>query len=424
MFLFVCGVLWRWYWIFYAHPATDYVFSDMRMYVDQGVRYSTGAYSGSISDTYFPPAMSLLIGFTYNGSWNLLFILQFIMSVCVPGLIFGIALELYDRRTAFVSLAIASVYFPFIDYAGFFLAENPFLFGMLLSSWLLLLSVRMNAAKWAIAIAVLSGVAAGFALEFKAQGVLPVLFVGAFLVYVARRFKWKRLALVLAASSAGIALVIVPFAIRNTRLTEGRLCIIASSGPLVFLVGHDPNVTKVECRDPVTGTFHIYWPPALSERNKKSEEVLPYGAYESDKIMALALERVSNNKFAALAMSFDHVYEMFFGVVPFPTSGTDFRRLMDVFQKLFTVFILFPAGFCLLRRRNEIAARTPVAFSEILLLLPILGICATVFLTIGETRFRVPFDAFFIILAARFYLSVRLPLESPPMGRWHSLAAR
>ena len=39
---------------------------------------------------------------------------------------------------------------------------------------------------------------------------------------------------------------------------------------------------------------------------------------------------------------------------------------------------------------------------EWLLLAPLLGLMATVFVTIGEVRYRVPFDIFFIVIACAF----------------------
>ena len=41
---------------------------------------------------------------------------------------------------------------------------------------------------------------------------------------------------------------------------------------------------------------------------------------------------------------------------------------------------------------------------EALLFLPMLGLMLGVFLTIGEARYRIPFDGFMILLAARWYL--------------------
>jgi hypothetical protein len=46
------------------------------------------------------------------------------------------------------------------------------------------------------------------------------------------------------------------------------------------------------------------------------------------------------------------------------------------------------------------------ARAEWLLLLPVLGVMATVFASIGEVRYRVPFDGFLIVLAARGYLAL------------------
>ncbi len=44
--------------------------------------------------------------------------------------------------------------------------------------------------------------------------------------------------------------------------------------------------------------------------------------------------------------------------------------------------------------------------ADLLMLLPVIGIVGLVFLTLGEPRYRTPFDGFLIILAAAFYARV------------------
>ena len=50
--------------------------------------------------------------------------------------------EEFGRRTAILALIVGSLYLPFIDCAGFFLTENPFMFCTLLSLWLLVRSLN------------------------------------------------------------------------------------------------------------------------------------------------------------------------------------------------------------------------------------------------------------------------------------------
>jgi hypothetical protein len=45
----------------------------------------------------------------------------------------------------------------------------------------------------------------------------------------------------------------------------------------------------------------------------------------------------------------------------------------------------------------------PDVLGDLLILLPVLGICIGAFITVGEVRYRIPFDGFLILLAARAY---------------------
>jgi hypothetical protein len=59
---------------------------------------------------------------------------------------------------------------------------------------------------------------------------------------------------------------------------------------------------------------------------------------------------------------------------------------------------------------------------EWLLLAPLLGLMATVFVTIGEVRYRVPFDGLLIVLAARTYMSMGRRIataRNPAVARTH-----
>ena len=68
-----------------------------------------------------------------------------------------------------------------------------------------------------------------------------------------------------------------------------------------------------------------------------------------------------------------------------------------------------------LHRRELFALRRHLC-GDLLLLTPLCGVILAAFVAIGEARYRVPFDGFIILLAARFYCGVR-PEENRLMDR-------
>jgi hypothetical protein len=93
VFAFAIGVAWRFYWIFFGHPAPNYIYSDMKMYVDQAMRMTDPNYQGIMADMYYPPGTSMFLAATYqmDGSWFFTMMAQFFLSAAIPLLAFGIA---------------------------------------------------------------------------------------------------------------------------------------------------------------------------------------------------------------------------------------------------------------------------------------------------------------------------------------------
>ncbi|MEK6249610.1 MAG: hypothetical protein N2C12_15615, partial [Planctomycetales bacterium] len=108
----------------------------------------------------------------------------------------------------------------------------------------------------------------------------------------------------------------------------------------------------------------------------------------------------------ALTSSCQNVLDLFYGSLAFPSNKhKTWKHWVDWFQWVFWILILLPTVLFLISccwRRLSLA-KTKIEFADILLLLPIVGLVIVAFFTIGQPRYRIPFDAFFILLAARFY---------------------
>ena len=421
--LFLLGVCWRFYYLYQVHPAHRFIYSDMESYVNMAMHFLSDSHTFVIGDAFYPPGTGLYLAALYSldKSWSLAIAVQGILSSLIPLLLAVIGYELFGRRVALLALAGASLYFPFIDYASYFLSENPFIFTLLLSFWLMLRSLRVRNPVWAGVLGLLSGLVLGTAAAFKSVILLGGLLTALFLGYLGWRRRWPRVWLVFATGALGLLAVLAPLAVRATRLNEGRFCLISNNGPLSFLQGHYGRVGHFKFKDEKRGYYYEWGSPAALQYGFEKEATFPFGPYDTDQVSRAAWEWIGEHPFAALQLSVQHVFTLFAGTIPWPSSHTDERPWAIFFQQLFLFFILFPACVHLLRQARGIYRLERAALGDILVLLPVLGIMLTAFATIGDPRYRIPFDGFIILLAARGY--VRTPAREdgllpcdPPEG--------
>jgi 4-amino-4-deoxy-L-arabinose transferase-like glycosyltransferase len=401
----VTGVFWRMYWIFLEHPAKNYIFSDMQVYYETALRLLDPHYTGRIDDTIHPPATSFLMAFTYrfDPTWLAFNIVQFVTSAAVPFLIAAIGYDLFGVSVALIALVISSLYFPFIDYASYFLAENPFLFLLLLSTWLLIRSLRSSKLAVNIVLALLSGLSLGCALGFKGQAWIPGFLIAVFLAIAGWKHRWRRIGWVHAGVGVGLLTIVVPLTVRSTRINDNRFALIAANGPMNILFGHYGEPGHMIFHDSKRNIHLEYLGPSAYEHGSASVNNFPFGPYDSEECLAYAWKWIRENKFQALCRSFDQVYDQFFVWEAWPTNGTRYRRWTIEYQQLFLVFILFPAAMHVVLNFRKMLRLEPDVLGDLLILLPVLGICIGAFITVGEVRYRIPFDGFLILLAARAY---------------------
>ena len=380
--IFIAGILFRWYYLFMLHPLSDYLYSDMKSYADSAFRLFSLGYRPSVIDVFYPPGTAFFFGalLAWFHSWSIVILIQFLFSVSIPILIALIAYELYGKRVALVSLFIASIYFPFIEYAAFLLSENPFTFFFLLAFLFLVKSTKYGI-RWALA----AGVFFGVASTFRNVLFFPLLFIAAYLLFTRRRQATV-------GCLAGLLIVFIPLSHWCSRANEGNFCVISTNGVVGVLQGHFGNTGHFYFQDSQRELFYEFGSPTSLQKGMVEKAYFPFGPYESRKVLGTAWDWINHHPVDALALSIAHVGDLFVGTIPWPTSHTSQRPWMAAFQNLYLIFILIPAIYYFIRSKA----------TDLLLVLPMLGLLATVFITIGEPRYRIPFDGLLIILAARF----------------------
>jgi 4-amino-4-deoxy-L-arabinose transferase-like glycosyltransferase len=420
---YAIGIIIRYLYIFVWHPATDYRYSFMQIYYAAGKNFRDAAYVPNIRDTLVPPGMGYFIGLTRLPNPadlthpNLMpyFIAQLILSCLVPLIMGLIALELYDRRAALLTIAIASLYFPFIDYAGYFLAEGPFLFFLVLAFWLMMRSLYAKSGSifYALGAGLMLGVAAAFKSVALAAG-LSVL-AGLSSLAICRGIGVRRTVL---GGAAGLLLVLVPLSARATRLNEGNFCLIANDWQRAFVLGNCGKYFQVKFEDKKRN--YPAWfatSSAAYQKGEWDELNVDFGAYDSGKALETAFECIRKQPAEACFRSIEHVSDLAFNNLEWPSAVRasqnvpDLRPWVDSFQKLFVLLLLFPAClhlYCHFRilLRGELPG-------DLLVLMPLIAIAGISFIFVGEPRYRVPFDAFVILLAVRQYCG-----GTPRDGPW------
>jgi 4-amino-4-deoxy-L-arabinose transferase-like glycosyltransferase len=344
-------------------------------------------------------------------------LLQFIISAAAPIAVAAVALLLLSRRSAWWALIVSSLYFPFIDYAGYLLAEGYIILLIPLVLMLFLLAMRPKRWPWAAVLGVVTGLIWCIGIAFKLVLLPGMLCFGAVYVLLyesgipaARR--WLVVAAIIVALLPGMAWL----SARATRGT-GRWCLVSNKDGADFLLGHYGHIRSIEWRDP-TGqeSFHFGSPSAV-QRGFTGSRVVHFPMTDSKSNWREAGAWIRANPGQAVVLSVEHVYDIFVTGVPWPTSETEFWPLAEGFHFVFVALLLIPSIFLLvivaLRRGLWAMLRGP----EFLILSPIFGVIAAVFMTTGELRYRIPWDAAFILLAIEFYSLVHrvmyLP-EAPP----------
>ncbi|MBI4084067.1 MAG: phospholipid carrier-dependent glycosyltransferase [Candidatus Lambdaproteobacteria bacterium] len=400
------GILWRIYYLFIAHRATDYVYSDMKGYVDRAIRFLDPNSVHSIADTVLPPGMHVYLAALYSidPTWSTAIFAQFILSALIPIIIGAIAYELLGIRVALLSALISSLYFPFIDYAGYFLSENPDLFAIATSMLLLIRSLRVQRRGLAIALAFAAGLLLGAAASLKSVVLLPAFLIALYLESLAWKYRVRKILPVLVAASLGVLVFLIPLGERCYRLNENRFCLVDNNFGFNVLMGHYGHFRSARWIDETRGMVHGFGSPVSAQRYYQNDVTFNFGVYEASKALAEAWKWTKEHTLDALLLSVEHVFDLFVGSVPWPTSATRFSGLASLYQQIYLVLILLPACIYIWDHAGSVVRLDLSTVGVTLLMLPTIGLMISASMTIGEPRYRIPYDGFTIILAACVYI--------------------
>ncbi|MCC6953190.1 MAG: hypothetical protein IT290_03645, partial [Deltaproteobacteria bacterium] len=318
---FVIGVVLRYQFICVDNRPSnpDNILGDAAWYVHHAVNTFEPGYQPTMYDTLFPPgaAMFYYVLRTLDGSFRLVDYVMWVLASLVPVILSATAWRLYGARVAWFVLAFASLYFPLWEYFGYLISEGPFIFTLVLTFSLLVLSLEAETLRRSVAWAFFAGIVLGACTVTKSCALVTAAFIALALLWGQRKRKFRVWPTFLAAA-VGVVLVIAPVSIRATRLNEGRFLLIANDSPRTFLLGHQGRVGLTWWYDAKRDFRMNFVNPSTLQHGYHEERSYPFGVYETGPNYAAGLTWVKENPLEALLLSIEHVFDMFATALPWP----------------------------------------------------------------------------------------------------------
>lgn len=424
---FVAGLVWRWIYLFRDHKPTDFVYSDMGMYVGLAKRFAKEGYQLTVYDVTHPPGLSELITYFYRSDPSLqgLVQFQFVVTALVPLAVGALGWLAFDRVCGLWSVVVSSLYFPFIDYGGYFLAEIYITFTATIAlvcyfGALALWPADRRPARWAAALAVaaVGGFVFSLSLLMKMVAAPALLcFFGTHAV-LTRASTFRVKALIVATMLAAAVPLSVWQADRCTRANEGNFCPGSNKAAADFLMGHIGRVQSVSWgRIDRKGKYRVhsnFGSPAAYQHGYTKKVELPFPITDTERNKAEAWRFIRENPGQAVVLSFEHVWDSFGGSLPWPSVATRHWAVSQAFHYGFLLFLLFPSLMLLVDVGRQRGLLGLLRSTEVAVFAPIVGVIISVMIATGEARYRIPWDMCFILLAVEFYRRLRrAPAEAP-----------
>jgi len=433
--VYACGVAVRVLYTLYIQNPGSLIYSDMGIYVGLARRMVAGV-PLLRSDVTHPLGYASLLAFLFRrgGSLSLAINVQLVVTCLVPLTIGLLGAAAYGRRTAYLAVVFASLYFPFIEYGALFLSEIHFIFWLTLAFAAFLAARRARRQTLAIGLALGGGLALSVAAVFKSVA-LPAAFVffvveGVALLVarpangpsqpwsarlrsgLSRLRPWLLRGALVAVAAAPVLGV---FARVCTQANENRFCVTGNKMGSDFLLGHYGRVADIEWVAEGHDQFRFGSPGALL-RHYDAHKKVPFSYTDNATNVAEAWRWIARHPGEAIVLSIDHIYDTFFGTSMWPTFNSGMWPFANLSQSLFVALLFVPTllAFAGVARRGW---RVVVTSQTALVLAPIVALTITVAIATGEVRYRIPFDVFFIVIACAYVSRDLARVDGPDAPR-------
>lgn len=386
------GAFLRVVWVLGLHPPMDFIYSDMKTYVDTAIRFADG---GSLDryDAFYPPGTHLLLavplfifGTDRTGLWAGA-VLWCALSAFTPYAMWRFARYHLTTAAAALTAVFVALWPLHISYAGYFTSETPALAFLVASLWLVAAAASGRHAMSALRAGILGGVA---------MANRPALGLNA-LVAIASAPGATRVRTA-AAYGAGAAVILALVVLHNS-LAAGKPTFLSENGGLTFFIGRC-DVLRVETGDSSTGRHFVFAaPPALERGSGRTYRMTSPLVWEQEAFFRMGLDCIREDGVAHLRTVARGVFDMTLTSKPWPqVDEADHGARITIVNTLFSVALPFivVGAIGLIRERR----RRGRASGEAVMLAHLACVLATAVLFFGDPRFRTPYDVFALALLA------------------------
>ncbi len=404
-----------------ANPL-DHIYSDMHGYVERGWKLTLGMPLTPF-DAFFPigTASFYSLFFSTLGFAKGLQAIVYVQAILIAGANLLIALStrilLNSRKLALLVFLGASLYWPFISQASFFMAEPLFMFGGMLALYLYCCGLstdswqqRGNTAFRRHGVSLCLGMVLGYTSLVKGQGlaIIAGIVVTTFFARNTRGIRWT-------AISIGIGAVF-PLALQCAVHTANL------GTPSFFLSANDAYNSylgqsrreAVGCLDTQNQLFYLFHNNNAGLKYRFLEpEILNVSILDRAYFQRRTRELWQADVRGQLIKSLHNIVELVEVNPRWPQRDVSAMQSLDVESQKYSIFFLIlPAlytlvGALLFGRYRFLAllCGTPLLF---------LGVLIT--MTMGQPRYMVPFLYFLFPLAAVFYRDLGETLSGSASG--------
>lgn len=400
------GVCFRAWYILVNHHPRHHVGSDAIPISTLALELLDPASQQHYVDTIWPPGTSafMAIQFAIDPTLHVAAVIQLVLCCAVPLLLGHAAAVLLGYRQGLWTVALASAHLGFIHWGGFFLSEQLFQTAVASAIWTTALALTTD--RHRILGGMVAGLAWGTAATFRPNA-LPVIsfaLVGLTAYWLLRR---KRGPLVLAGACVfGLLLTVAPAAHRCTTLNEGDFCPGSNNLAMNIAMGHAGENRGVHFKAPPgikDGGPRHWHPPALIHHGFRGMAEVPASLYDTWGVLRWVGGRFAESPAEFLMTSVGNAADLF-GLDYWPGGyGKLSSRAATVWKQAYFVIALLPGLVMLFVMVRRVVQRRDVGAERVFIIAGVTGIVLVAFATMGEARYRVPFDGWFLFLAADLF---------------------
>src|SRR5262249_55600294 len=152
-------------------------------------------------------------------------------------------------------------------------------------------------------------------------------------------------------------------------------------------LGHHGDIAGATFNDRKRNYWYEFGNNTALQRGRRGMIHVDAGPWDNEQLLAEAWSWTKAHPWASLRLSCEHIHEIFVAL-PWPSDANpDLTAWVTVFQRGFQALILVPAlGHLLVWYRKG-----RPGFADALVVAPVLGVVVGAFLSVGESRYRLPF---------------------------------